>query len=400
MKKVIPVFVFTILLFACSEKPKEKVINVFAEDYDLVDAPVYVDFDMKFFDGDFEVCLYYGDNSIPGQVENLSGDQKRIWWLANVPKGESVTYYLRGGNECIEKSFTWGSISEHSSLLSYGEQPVVQYEHPVFHSDSIEETKKPFHHVYDPQSGKLLTKGLGGRFPHHRGIFLGFNHVYVNDSDESLDIWHARDGERSEHIEKLVEFSGPVMGGHIVRIHWKDKQGVPFLEERREIRVFRQSGGEILIDFISILSTDQARIRLEGDLQHAGVQFRAAQQVADSAHLTSFIRPSDWAHLDVSTELSGEDLLGLPWNAMNFIIDGMPYTVAYMSHPSNSDYSEMSERVYGRFGEFFPTEVTPEKPVTLHYRFWVKAGDKPSANLIERHYQAFANLPQITVADK
>ena len=58
--------------------------------------------------------------------------------------------------------------------------------------------------------------------------------------------------------------------------------------------------------------------------------------------------------IDPAEEIEGEDIYDLPWNAMHFMIDEKPFTVSYLSHPSNPDNVAMSERLYGRFGEFFP----------------------------------------------
>jgi len=234
----------------------------------------------------------------------------------------------------------------------------------------------------------LITKGPGGLYTHHRGIFFGYNHVYTNE--RQIDIWHARNGERSEHVEVLKEFEGPVMGGHIVRIQWKNHDGEEFLEEEREIRVFRQSEEAVIVDFQSTLNTVNGPVRLDGDRQHAGVQFRAAQYVADHSDQTAFIRPANLSHIGPNEEIEGEDMMDLPWNAMHFVVDERPYTVAYLTHPSNPGDAEMSERLYGRFGEFFRYEVTADNPLQVRYRFLIKSGNL-NEDEIERHYSTFSD---------
>jgi hypothetical protein len=62
-----------------------------------------------------------------------------------------------------------------------------------------------------------------------------------------------------------------------------------------------------------------------------------------------------------------------------------------MSHPSNPENAEMSERLYGRFGEFFPYRLTVEDSLTVKYRFWVTEGKVPSLERIDLRYHAFAN---------
>ena len=51
--------------------------------------------------------------------------------------------------------------------------------------------------------------------------------------------------------------------------------------------------GRLQIDFDSTLSTTQPKVTLDGD-QHAGFQFRASNEVAESnAKQTFYIRPKD-----------------------------------------------------------------------------------------------------------
>ena len=77
------------------------------------------------------------------------------------------------------KSFSWNDTAGKHTDLTYDGQPVLRYMYAPLDESSKEArhaTMKPFHHVFDPATGKtLLTKGPGGLFPHHRGLFLGFN---------------------------------------------------------------------------------------------------------------------------------------------------------------------------------------------------------------------------------
>ena len=57
-------------------------------------------------------------------------------------------------------------------------------------------TCKVFHHVFAPD-GTLLTKGLGGKFGHHRGLFLGWNQT--KKKDKTYDFWH---------LNKVMVFQG------------------------------------------------------------------------------------------------------------------------------------------------------------------------------------------------
>ncbi len=382
--------VFSLSLFfaGCNPPEYEMLLQVEAGDHYHINAPVYVELDSIAFDEDASICLTYDGVTVPGQSEIFDGNRQRIWWIVNLEPGESAVYGVTLGDECYSEEYAWERVDDNSTRLLFNGNPVIQYEHPVFDPDDIDGTRKPFHHVFEPSGDDLITKGPGGLYSHHRGIFYGYNHVYIND--EQIDIWHANNGERSEHAEIIREFSGPVMGGHEVKILWKDHDGEPFIEETRIIRTYRQGQGESLIDFYSILRAIDGPVRLEGDRQHAGVQFRADQYVADNSEQTKFIRPEAWSHVDPRQEIDGADMYDLPWNAMHFRINEDPFTVSYMSHPANPDEAEMSERLYGRFGEFFPYELDVNNPLTVNYRFWISEGEEPSVDQLDIRYQGFA----------
>jgi hypothetical protein len=386
MRLLIPLTVGCAILMGCSSR-YERSFTLNSGEHDLINAPVYVDLeDSKLYvNGRF--CLRTQDDEVPVQVENLDEARQRIWWIANAEAGQTINYELRSNGQCHTGEYTWEQVGKHSRQLTFGGRPVIQYEHPVFDPDDIEGTKKPFHHVFEPSGDQLITKGPGGLYPHHRGIFYGYNHVYING--ERIDIWHARNGERSEHIEVIREYAGTVMGGHEVKIHWKDMEGNPFIEEIREVRVFKPQDGETLIDFHSTMTAVKGPVRLEGDRQHAGVQFRASQYVAENRENSKFIRPPALSHLSGTKEIDGDDIYDLPWNAMHFMIDDKPFTVVYMSHPSNPSGAEMSERLYGRFGEFFPYHLTKDNPLVVHYRFLVIEGPEPSPETLDKRYQAY-----------
>lgn len=386
-----------IFLVSCAIEGEELVFEVAAPDHDLVNIPVYVDLPSTSYDENAGVCLRAADGVIPGQVEVISESVHRLWWIANQPAGSSETYFLVTNDKCAAEQYSWKEVKDDATQLVLEDRPVIQYEHPVFDPEDIETTKKPFHHVYNPAGNELLTKGLGGLWPHHRGIYFGYNHVYVDGDDTQIDIWHARNGERSEHSETLKELTGPVMGGHIVKIDWKDHEGVTFIEETREIRVYNQPDGESLIDFKSTLVALDKPVSLGGDRQHAGVQFRAAQDVVDNEESTRFIRPEDISHLPDNEEIGGEEMINLPWNAMYFEIDDRPYTVSYLSHPGNPNHAEMSERRYGRFGEFFPYELEAGEFLEVNYRFWIRAGNEPNVDDIVTRYKAYSEQSPVKI---
>ncbi len=390
------ILIITLFIFSSASGQKNnKNFIVRAGDYDLINAPVYTDFQNNSLDEKATVCLKYKDGIVPAQVEKISGSTVRLWWIVNLKAGKSMKYKLLAGKKCNATPFIWNRISNFSVRLMKGARPVIQYEHPVFDRNNILTTHKPYHHVFDPSGDQFITKGPGGLEPHHKGIFYGFRDITVGS--KKINVWAAFDGECTEHAEFLKEIAGPVMGGHTVKILWKDKDGMVFAEETRTLRAFDQPDGETLIDFHSVLKTTGEPVRLAGDRQHAGAQFRAAQYVADNPKNTFFIRPADRAQVKHDVEINGEAMKNMPWDAMNFKIEDREYTVAYLTHPSRPATAEMSERRYGRFGEYFPHMLTKDNPLEIRYRFWVKSGEKPSIGSVDLKYKTFVNPPSVEV---
>ena len=60
---------------------------------------------------------------------------------------------------------------------------------------------------------------------------------------------------------------------------------------------------------------------------------------------------------------------------MSFVIGGKRYTVLRINHPDNPKESRGSERDYGRFGDYFEYDLTPDNPLKLKYRVWVQEGE-------------------------
>lgn len=387
MRSIASVLLFIIFIAGCGNSSNHT-LQYTAGNHDLDGALVYTDLELDNTSG--VLCLENGGELIPAQAEQLSNDGVRVWWQASIPAGETMGYKLHNDQNCSDSEFSWQSTGEQSIQLQYNGHPLIQYEYPGFDTENIEETKKPFHHVFDPASGELITKGLGGLYPHHRGIFFGYNQVRIDE--KQLDIWHARDGERSEHEEFEKEFAGPVFGGHIAQVHWKDHDGNIMLNEMRDIRAFRHTDHSFFIDFHTTLTSVAGPAELAGDLQHAGVQFRAAQYVADHSEETQFIRPSEWSHYPSDEELGEEEWENVPWNAMEYSINEKSYKVVYMSHPSNPGPSEMSERKYGRFGEFIPYSLDEDESLELRYRFWIVSADNVTAEEIEQQFQIYSQL--------
>ena len=158
--------------------------------------------------------------------------------------------------------------------------------------ERIGETYKVYHHVFDPTGAFYVTKGPGGLFPHHRGLFFGFNRIsYGDGGSQKADIWHCKNGEHQHHRELLAAIGGPAFGRETTRIDWHGRDDKIFAEESREMTAYHVDGG-LLIEFACVLESKAGKVRLDGDPQHAGFQFRASQHVPDKTKSqTYYVRP-------------------------------------------------------------------------------------------------------------
>lgn len=275
--------------------------------------------------------------------------------------------------------FRWQPGEKHDDLV-FEKRPVLRYMHEAVDDSSKErrdETMKVYHHLWDPSGEHLLTKGPGGLFQHHRGIFYGFNKIsYVQDGEKkSADVWHCRNGESQVHLETVMQESGPIMARHLVKIGWNGRDGKRFATELRELTVYNVQGAQV-VEFASKLESEVDDLKLDGDPQHAGFQFRATQYVPDNtADKTFYIRPDGKGEPGKYRNWPGDGShADLAWNAMNFVAHDQEYTCCYLDRPENPKPARFSERNYGRFGSYFATEVSKE-PLYLNYRLWLQPGE-------------------------
>lgn len=377
--------ILLLIFFAVSCAEPDESFEFTAGDYHIEGTPVYKDLDTDLVPDQF--CLEVNDELIPAQTETISRFMTRIWWLSVMDPGETMEITIRPDTECSETEYVWDQVDDFSLQLQYDGQALIQYEHPAFDSDNIQDTNKPFHHLFSPTSDNFISKGVGGENPEQRGLFFGYSQVEIAGRD--LDFWYAENGERTEHREIDKEFSGPVLGGHSARIIWKDRDGEQMLEELRDIRAVKHQADSYYIDLESRLFATAAPVRLGGDVNSAGVQFRAAEEVADQQESTRFIRPDDWADFPSDQPLGEDDRVNVPWSAMEFSIDDETYTVVYMSHTRNPGTKHLAEQTYGRIGEFFPYQQSEGAPTVFRYRLWVVSGESPSVDDIERMYRNY-----------
>ncbi len=311
--------------------------------------------------------------------------------LAPGAAGRAVAAGSGSGFEWVDRA------GEGTADLLYDGKPVLRYMYAFDRStpQRTTETFKVFHHVFGPGTEDLITNGPGGLYPHHRGLFVGWRRTRFEGGE--IDSWHCTKGAHQRHV-RFVEKGGDAHSGFMsAEIAWNDGKNQPVIDEVRSVRVTNvgKPGGlpAWQIDWSTRLESRRGKIELEGDRQHAGFQFRAAQSVAESKSAT-FIRPKGFPQqpqaFEVDDKKDPDKFTNLGWEAMSYSINGKPYTVTYFEDTSLPKPSRYSERPYGRFGAYFKTTLTPDKPLTMHYRLIVTAGDPPARDAIQAEYDRFA----------
>ena len=255
--------------------------------------------------------------------------------------------------------------------VRHRDKPIARFVHG-------EGQMKPYLHVFG-EDGELLTNsGLdrdgkpAGLYPHHRGIYIGWNKIASDLGSD--DLWHMTKGCRME-VQDIKHSTTSTNATITARIGWhsakKDSSGSDLLlTETRQLVISRPEGKRTQID--ATFTLQPARdLTLGGDLQHAGIHFRASNLVADRKAETSYAwepnvpGPGGKA---VSKEFK--------WCRLTFPINSRWYEVTQINPPENP-VEELSWRDYGRFGFFFSKELKKDEPLTVRYEFLIRPVEAP-----------------------
>lgn len=350
----------------------------------------------------------YGNVSIPGQVVLNDRKQVELWWVLPWAKANSTTTWtvvladrrLTAAKRSPAKVFSWSDKEGQFLDLLFDGDKVTRYMHA--HDTSGEqrafETYKPFHHVFDT-SGNLLTNGPDGsrpylkneiRYPHHRGIFIGWNKLTFEG--RRYDLWHMKEVHQV-HQKFVGLVAGPVMARSTVLIHWNAEDGKPMLVEHRRTIVYRQSDPTVvLLDVITEFRAVRGDVLLDGDPEHAGVQYRAHNDVATGG------KEGKATYLFHEDGIDPKKDHDLPWVAMSYGLESGRYVVQHINHPDNPKPTIYSAyRDYGRFGAFFKKEIPQDTGLTLRYRIIVSRGDMPGRQKLADRYSAFVAGAKVEV---
>jgi hypothetical protein len=274
---------------------------------------------------------------------------------------------------------------EHLDVLLDG-KIVARYMY-AYDKARLNETYKPYLHVFDAEGKAPITQGAGGKqFPHHRGIYIGWNKIAV--AGKTYDRWHMKGGE-IVHQKFTGQKTSPDQATFTSQTHWNDEKGAPFLVEERTLTFRRAPApGRVAIDFASVLKAVTADTTLGGDPEHAGIHYRPAGDII--ADRTAYLYPKEGAkpHQD----------LDYPWVAESYTLPGnRTYGVVHMNHPDNPKGTRVSAyRNYGRFG-FFPTATIKNgESQAFKYRFVIVDGPLPGAEYIQKVRDEYAGVGTAT----
>ena len=338
-----------------------------------------------------------------------------LHWVLPALKANTSTHFTAtiqsraGKTQPPRSGFSWKNSPGRYTDVLHGDRPIVRYMYKAYDNDPTKRDldNKPFHHVFDPAGTRLLTKGTGGLYTHHQGLFYGFTRCTFPGG--KCNTWYCHEGEHELHRKVLAEEAGPVVARHRTEIDWNDLEGKPFCRENRELAVFAVAGGT-LIEWSSRLWSVRGTVTLDGDAQHAGFQFRAADEVAQrqKEKLVYYLRPDGkdepGATRNPVKGKGAEDpvnkpMVNMPWNVMSFVLGPQRYSAVYIDSPRNPKPSFASERAYGRFGGWFgaQTLVEGKQPIELIYRVWVQRGEMTGADA-NRLSADFADPPTVAVS--
>jgi len=370
-------------------------LTVAAGEHDRVNTPVTVSVDAPH--GAKSAVLTTPDGSeIAGQLtaaglnsDAPDGKSELHFILPGLQKGQSIELVARFSADPPAQGFAWREEPDEFAELSYDGRPLMRYMCLKLTDETREDAFKVYHHLYDPAGTRLVTKGPGSKYTHHRGLFFGYCHV--THEGGKADTWSGRNTPQT-HAGYLAREAGPVLGRHCVAVDWRGADGEPYLKEQRELAAYHVPGGT-LVEFCSRSATTGGPVKLDGNAPHAGFQFRAAAEVAEETEKETYYLRPDGRDEPGKAVASAFDL---PWDAISFVVDGRRYTVVYLDRPDNPKPAEYNERTYGRFGSFFRYDLEEGKDLRIRYRIWLQEGEM-TVDEAAGLYRDFVDPPTVTV---
>jgi hypothetical protein len=254
---------------------------------------------------------------------------------------------------------------------------------------SLNLTFKPYLHVFDAEGKAPITNGPGGQFPHHRGIYIGWNKISFEG--KMYDRWHMTKGE-IVHEKFLNQKADKDKATFTSLTHWYTDTGKVILDEERTMTIQRPKGpGRLVIDGSFKLTAPNGDVKLDGDPEHAGIHFRPAAEVV--ARETVYTFP-------VENAVPTKDI-DYPWVGETFTLNGKRHSVVIVNHPDNPKNTRWSAyRDYGRFGAFPVVTIRKGESQTFNYRFIIADGEMLPAADIQKQADLFTGAKDPTPTPK
>ena len=277
---------------------------------------------------------------------------------------------------------------KHLDILS-GDKVLVRYmyEYDTSTNEKKHATDKPYLHVFDAEGKAPITKGPGGQYTHHRGIFIGWSKLGFNG--KSYDRWHMKNGaivHQKFHEHKTRENTASITSV----TQWNDGDRKPMLDEERTMTVWTPNEGwaRVVIFFKSKLTATYGDVALKGDPEHAGIQYRPADEV--NRKKTKYLFPKE--EITTGNVKKHKDLA---WIAETYWLGDKAHSVVQLNHPGNPKGTVHSAyRDYGRFGSFFEKEIKKGETLTVNYAFAIVEGELPSRSEIQEASDMYAEMKE------
>jgi len=264
--------------------------------------------------------------------------------------------------------------------VTLGGKPVACYKHAYDNSsDEMRlKTYKPYLQVLDEDGKTRITKDVEGQFTHHRGHYIGWSKLKFKGA--SYDLWHMKRAQQV-HQGFSEQKNGDAESSFVSKVHWIAGEETLLVTEKRRYDFSKpEKGGYLLFTFASEL-TAADDIELNGDPEHAGIQFRPHETTEKSE--TVYYFPGEVADVKAARDL--------PWVGETYTFADKTFTVFAFNHPDNPKGTRISAyRDYGRFG-FFPVKTLKKgQSVTFKYQYLVSSGVMKDVGVVHHLYCEFS----------
>lgn len=257
--------------------------------------------------------------------------------------------------------------------------------HDASSAETREITYKVYTHILDFAGEAPITKGPGGKYSHHRGLFIGWNHSMVRG--ERYDTWHMSNSYQ-EHVAWLEQRTGGDQAKQAQHVRWYTLKGEPIIDETRVIAARKGEDDLRIVDFSSSLISRAGDIALRGDSHHAGMQVRLANEVAEHEETTQYILPEG------AKERANDEVFGGWWVCCSAVVRDKRYWIIHMTPPNHPTGQPVySIRRYARFGAFFEPDLKEDQPLDITFRVIVSEKELDRASC-QRLYDEYAAAVQ------